>query len=175
MAAMATERLRDDDDDQPRMNWPEEAPSATPAAEPGPRQSESMARRALNAVSGTMRRMSFTAGSGDAGAGGVENRGSSLSRFFGGGSGDSARGSSLSRIFVGEQGDLRSGSIGRLVFSESSDGKMKAFRNVRKLASMMRKTMTGQSSSEAAEALAASRRFQQVPPPLPQPALPGAL
>ena len=47
--------------------------------------------------------------------------------------------------------DPRGGSIGRLVFSANSDGKLKAFRGVRKLASRTRKAMKGGSGSRDAE------------------------
>lgn len=147
-----------DDEDAPRMVFMAD-PQPEPAA--APRQSESMSRRALNAVSGSLRRLSF--GSTPASSGEDASRGSSISRFFSGSSGgEGERGSSLARIFVGEGGDLRGGSIGRIVFSEDSSGKLKAFRNVRKLASLFRKKVTGLSSSEASEALAAARRIQQV-------------
>ena len=47
--------------------------------------------------------------------------------------------------------DPRGGSIGRLVFSAKSDGKLKAFRGVRKLASRTRKALKGGSGSRDAE------------------------
>jgi len=133
-----------DDDDAPRMNWPADAASSSSASTELARpQSESMARKALRAVSGSMRRFSFGSASSSNGEG-------------------ADRGSSLSRMMGGADGDIRSGSLGRIIFSEDSSGKMKAFRNVRKLASSVRKTVTGKSSSEAAFELEASRKFQQV-------------
>jgi hypothetical protein len=181
LAALDAQEKEEDDEDAPRMNWPAEAPTS-PSSSDGEkdgdssRQSESIMRRMARR---------FTVGGGTKKKDGEAdpNRGSSISRFFGGGAkkstdgdgdgsegGDGAqrRGSSLAR-FLGADDDGRGASLSRLVMSEDKDGKLKAFRNVRKLASLTRKGVTGKSSSEAAQEkarkaaeLEASRRFQQV-------------
>jgi hypothetical protein len=164
----------DDDERAPRMVWDSEPQTEGSAvADAAPRQTESMARRAMRKIGKRLTGKPSTRRPSQAQAQDAENRGSSLSRFFGlggassapgseGGAAPERRGSSLARMLgADEKGDLRGSSVGRLVFSESKDGKMKAFRNIRKLTSRARKTITGMSSSEAADALEESRKFQK--------------
>lgn len=157
-AAASAPEDNDEDEDAPRMNWPVE-----PAGEPERPPTESMARRMLKKVGfGKKKQKDETEGD--------KSRGFSLTRALGlaggegGQDGDRPRGPSLSRALglVDKEGDLRGGSIGRLIFSEGEkDGKLKAFRGMRKLASRTRKAVTGLSSSEASESLAAARNFQK--------------